>query len=377
MYWNGIKTAPNLCDYIKTQIPQSEWATTRRPETQDTLLSFAIKQDNVDAVRMLAPHFDVNDESFSFVLMYGYAPISSHLLLAWNEKTCSKDTFELICQAKGNLKRRSELFWFKPENLEKTRIFLLYGGRFEKYWDRRKIYSDFMELERGLLRCRNAVLSFLSLKQRIWKNNVDRFLVKEIALEIWRTRVDEEWITLQTSGIVDVRQAAREHRLCGILESEFSRTDLDVEVANYALAYGDVEAFRYVLQTRYFKEIDMMILALTSIEYRQPRALEMCISFSDTNSHIMKPIMDACIVGLPLTTECFKVLMDGDVPLRFIDATLKEKVPFELISRRICHERCAKISSIVAELTRDLLDYNSWEDLDQAIVATRDDLKWL
>lgn len=375
MYWDGLATAPNLCDYIKTQIPQSEWATTRRPGTNDTLLSFAIKQDNVDAIRILLPHFDVNDDSFGFVLKYFYSPNVSHLQMAW-EHNISKDTFELICRANGNLKKHTRS-WLRPDNLEKTRIFLLYGGRFEMYWDRRNLSNDMIELERGLLRCRNAVHSFLSLKKRIWKSNVDRFLVKEIALEIWRTRVDEEWITLQNKVIVDIRQAAKEGRLCGILKSEFSRTNLDVEVAKYALGYGDVKAFEYVLGTKHFKDIDMMLLALTSIEYRQHTALKICIHYLDTDSDIMKPIMDACIVGLPLTMECFKVLMDGEVPLRFIDTTLKSKVPLELISKQICRQRCDKISSIVAELTRDLLDYDLWDVLDDAILATRDDLKWL
>lgn len=50
------------------------------------------------------------------------------------------------------------------------------------------------ELQRGVLACRSAVVTLLLVKQkkRGW-SHVDKFLMREIAFDVWCTRDDEKW----------------------------------------------------------------------------------------------------------------------------------------------------------------------------------------
>lgn len=45
-------------------------------------------------------------------------------------------------------------------------------------------------LERGVLLCRRIVIAFLRVKRAGNLSNWDKFLLKEIALEVWKTRLD-------------------------------------------------------------------------------------------------------------------------------------------------------------------------------------------
>lgn len=57
----------------------------------------------------------------------------------------------------------------------------------------RRLLPEWFDLERGVLRCRSAVVALLRVKSigRLWR--WDKFLLRELAICVWATRRGEEW----------------------------------------------------------------------------------------------------------------------------------------------------------------------------------------
>lgn len=85
-----------------------------------------------------------------------------------------------------------------PLALSCVRVLVANGVRLSSACPSERLTSitpEMEALERGVLRCRSAVVLMLGLKRRRGPvmRELDRFVVRQVALAIWATRCDKQW----------------------------------------------------------------------------------------------------------------------------------------------------------------------------------------
>ncbi len=175
-------------------LPRKRWA--ERDKYGYTLLHLACRGPNVAAVVALLQSglVDVNARH-----KWGNTP--AH----WASYNTQPRVLEMLCAAGADV--RASNFGYTPidwaaENVNKdggetVRVFVANGVRLSSVREgyRRYITPELKAFERGVLRCRVAVVAMLRVKKVAQLYHVDKFLMRELAYAMWATRTDERWQT--------------------------------------------------------------------------------------------------------------------------------------------------------------------------------------
>lgn len=181
-----------LLDALLKNLPRERWAECNQGEV--TFLHHALRGPNVDAVALLLQSkvVDVNART-----VWGGTPVD--FAVAYNQSRA----LELLCAAGANIRSHSSSIQLPiddalirfPDSAAVLQVLLANGVRLSTANKRTQdcITSNMREFERGVLRCRVAVVALLRVKKAgsLWR--WDKFLLKEIAYSVWSTRCGYEW----------------------------------------------------------------------------------------------------------------------------------------------------------------------------------------
>lgn len=271
----------------------------------------AIWRNDVGALRALLPHVDVNSEWDEHNgRPYRLADDERPGFYAWH---ASPAVFELLCRAGLDLKKTR----CPPmvSILKNIRPFLFYGGQLKDAVD--FISHEPAEIEqayaidRAILSCRTAAVAIMALKRfrrHNWFVSVDRFLVRELALEIWRTRMEENWQSkVGKFGKQMIEEAAARKRLYAHARAHLTPLQwVRLDLITVAVKHSDINMLRFMLFCA-SKKISYGKLCQIAIQNCDAAALELLTTRVDPLHCI--GLIRACLVGLPATAGCLSVLM--------------------------------------------------------------------
>lgn len=193
--WNAFREAGKggrLLELLM-KLPRERWA--ERTE-YGTILHLACRGPNVAAVVALLQSglVDMNARN-----KWGNAPAN------WAAQYTQPRALEVLCAAGADL-RACNKYAYSPldgalsiadeDGGETVRVLVANGVRLSMVHRRNRslITPELEAFERGVLRCRAAVVALLRVKRasgKLWL--WDKFLLAEIALGIWATRYDKGW----------------------------------------------------------------------------------------------------------------------------------------------------------------------------------------
>lgn len=187
--WNAFWQADGdglLLDLL-ANLPRERWA--ERNKVGVTLLHYACRGPNVAAVVALVQS-DLVDVNASDEI--GWTPV--HVAVARGESR----VLEVLCAAGADLRAQRisvvdlALNWGK---VDCARVLVANGMRLSTVGAefRHRIKPELKAFERGVLRCRAAVVAMLRVKKAAQLYHVDKFLMRELAYAMWATRTDERW----------------------------------------------------------------------------------------------------------------------------------------------------------------------------------------
>lgn len=191
--WDAVYAANDnnqLLELLLTQ-PRARW--TERDRHGRTLLHFAAMfADEAAIVALIQSGQDVNARN-----RWHYTP--AHYA-AENEPPRA---LEVLCAAGADLRARTHIDASPLDTALGTaryddqcaRVLVANGARLSTANERQRRYitPELMAFERGVLRCRAAVVAMLSVKRKANLYWWDKFLLREIAYALWATRHNEQW----------------------------------------------------------------------------------------------------------------------------------------------------------------------------------------
>lgn len=173
-------------------LPRERWA--EPDEHGDTLIYHACRGPNVAALVML--------------LQSGIANVNACSKLATTPvhiaARCHPRMVEVLCAAGANLLACNQ-FGYAPIDFalacmsetapSTTRVLLANGVRLRTVGEEQRhfITLELVAFERGVLRCRAAVVAMLRVKKAAQLHHVDKFLMRELAYAMWATRTCDQW----------------------------------------------------------------------------------------------------------------------------------------------------------------------------------------
>lgn len=192
--WNSLRDASVNGRFKEFVMSQSRERWAFRCSSGRTLLHWACMGANAAAVAALIQSelVDANAQD-----KCGYT--AAHCAAEYGEF----EALEILCLAGADLRARSRCgstplelaIWNLPSDSRTACVLVANGVRLSTVSeDRRKYITYELEaFERGVLRCRMAVVAMLRVKQagKLWW--WDKFLLRELAYALWSTRYDEEW----------------------------------------------------------------------------------------------------------------------------------------------------------------------------------------
>ena len=175
------------------KLPKEQWFE-RDPYDGETLLHAAARGPNVKAVvALLQNGLDPND------FINATYPTAAHVAVDYGNIAVLK----VLCASGAQVRQVldcaicAENQWRHNGCLY---VLLANGVRlgFASWKVRGNITPQMRAFESGVLKCRSAVVTLLLVKQkkRGW-SHVDKFLMREIAFDVWCTRDDEKWTLRQ------------------------------------------------------------------------------------------------------------------------------------------------------------------------------------
>ena len=176
-------------------LPRKRWA--ERDEDRRTLLHYACRGPNVAAaVALLQSRLvDVNARG-----RWGRTP--AHVAASWMpyrvlEVLCAAGADLRACDHHGIAPIDRALRYTEQDDGATVRVLVANGVRLSSIREgyRRYITPELEAFERGVLRCRAAVVAMLRVKKAAQLYHVDKFLMRELAYAMWATRTDERWQT--------------------------------------------------------------------------------------------------------------------------------------------------------------------------------------
>ena len=172
------------------KLPRERWA--ELDEYGDSLLHYACRGPNVAAVVALVQSglVDVNGRTERGATPAHYAVM------------CKQPrVLEVLCAAGADLRARDKNDFSPIEialaiaNKTAVRVLVANGVRLDTVHGhfRRFITPKLWAFERGVLRCRAAVVAMLRVKKAAQLHHVDKFLMRELAYAMWATRTCDQW----------------------------------------------------------------------------------------------------------------------------------------------------------------------------------------
>lgn len=187
-FWAGVLAASSVDQLMALleSLPRARWSD--RSGAGRTLLHFACISENVAAVVALIQHgLDVSacDER-------GWTP--AHLAALGRPRV-----LEVLCAAGAQLRGRDrggltpldKALSHIDTSVECAHVLLANGVRLSTVQG--IVSAELVAFERGVLRCRAAVVAMLRVKRAGQLVRWDRFLLREVALSLWATRCSREW----------------------------------------------------------------------------------------------------------------------------------------------------------------------------------------
>lgn len=185
--WEAVRAASRLgrlMEVLQT-VPRALWH--ERCGQGNSLLHYAAQGDNVAAACVLIQHG------------VDASPLNRALFTAAHWACYFKESrvLEALCAAPGALvhhKLLLDVALFKQHD-RGVALLLANGVRLRTVSSVRTlcVVPWMVALERGVLRCRSVVMVLLGLKRRRVMLEMDRFLLREICVQLWATRSDKEW----------------------------------------------------------------------------------------------------------------------------------------------------------------------------------------
>ena len=175
---------------LLVKLPWERWA--ERDEYGLTLLHYACVGPNVAAVKALLQSGLVDVSART-----GWGRSPAHVAASDGQPR----VLEVLCAAGADLQARN-MFGESPadhalmqEHSETVRVLVANGVRLSTVRkDRREYITPELEaFERGVLRCREAVVAMLRVKKTAQLYHVDKFLMRELAYAMWATRTCDRW----------------------------------------------------------------------------------------------------------------------------------------------------------------------------------------
>lgn len=180
---------------VLEHVPRVRW--TERDEDGRTLLHYACRGPNVAlVVQLLCTGLDVNALGF-----HDWTP--AHVA-TWNGQA---RVLAMLCAAGAHLTgprtREGSALDMALAHARRglrgadacARVLVANGVRLSSARRPELVSAALHALERGVLRCRAVAVALLGIKRRRRPDlrHVDKFLMRELALDIWRTRAEEAW----------------------------------------------------------------------------------------------------------------------------------------------------------------------------------------
>ncbi len=174
-------------------LPRERWA--ERDGSGFTLLHLACLGPNVAAAVALVRSGLVD---VSARIEWGSTPAHSAA------SRVQPRVLEVLCAAGADLRTRTDdgfapidraLPFADKDGGETVRVLVANGVRLstvQKYC-RKYITPKLEAFERGVLRCRAAVVAMLRVKKTAQLYHVDKFLMRELAFAMWATRTNDQW----------------------------------------------------------------------------------------------------------------------------------------------------------------------------------------
>lgn len=189
---DALKNGPQFMELL-VKLPRERWA--ERDRFSRTLLHFACMcPDVAAAVALLTSGLvDVNARD-----KWGHTP--AHYAASYKKSR----VLEVLCAAGADLRARNEnghapidraLWNAAKDGGETARVLVANGARLSTVCEgyRHYITPELVVFERGVLRCRAAVVAMLRVKKAANLYHVDKFLMRELAFAMWATRTCDEW----------------------------------------------------------------------------------------------------------------------------------------------------------------------------------------
>ena len=184
----AASSTSRLADVLPN-LPRAHW--TERNQDGDTLLHYACKFPNVAAVALLLTSglLDMDARNLS-----GYTP--AHYAARHDQL----GALEVLCAAGADLRVRNShaspidlALW--RQHYDCACVLVANGVRLRTVGEgcRHHITPELEAFERGVLRCRTAVVAMLRVKRAGQLVRWDKFLLLELAVCTWSTRYDKEW----------------------------------------------------------------------------------------------------------------------------------------------------------------------------------------
>lgn len=331
--WTELETAPDLALYIRERVPRTAWS-------NPLLLESAIIANSVAAVCLLLPHVDL-----SAVFEDSEGLSNTFVDCAW--EYANSLIYEAICRACAHWLPAEPRFSEGGATKDKAKTFAFYsttqtmlpGDTPEEVWVALQCRA----------RCRDAVVAFIGLKRfrlRAQMAYLDRWLMREVAFEVWRTRVDDAW-SVQTDE-VDWRAldaAARCGRLYPYVFSNVKRRgwwsadSRGWAVPHYAAHYGCMDTFAHLWNSGCFvmnqgnvnEIVDVMIVAIKSGKDQVLEGLSYLIRKLDRAKITL--IMDWAISVAKSSESCLQVLLSVGITLDYASFRWQAHIPPHLAAR--------------------------------------------
>lgn len=332
--WDALATAPDLALYIRERVPRTAWS-------NPLLLESAIVANNVAAVCLLLPHADLS------AVFEGHDGLFDTFAdCAWEH--ANSLIYEAICRACAHWLPAVPRFSDGCDTKAKAKIYAFYSTT--QPLPASNPPEEVWEAWQCRARCRAAVIAFIGLKRfrlRAQMACLDRWLMREVAFEVWRTRVDEAW-SVQTNE-VDWRAldaAARRGRLYPYVfrnvkrRGWWSADSRGWAVPHYAAHYGCMDTFAHLWsigclvldQGNVSAIVDVMIAAIKSGKDQVLAGLSPLIRKLDRAKITL--IMDWAISVAKSSEGCLQVLLSKGITLDYASFRWQAHIPPHLKARK-------------------------------------------
>lgn len=194
MDWDEVHTLSlkgALMPFLE-KLPRERWA--GKDPWGNSLLHYAVRTNTVPPVVALLKSGLVNVNARNLgsqMTALNIVAGSTHDSTEVVEVLCAAGADLYAAHNRGNAPLGRALAW---DHGWAVRVLIANGARLRKCGDFYHIKKDYVEYERAVLACRASAVALLSVKRKgqLWQ--WDKYLLREIALELWTLRRGNEYV---------------------------------------------------------------------------------------------------------------------------------------------------------------------------------------